>query len=227
MHNITGPRRIAHISMPDSSRPVYGTRHSTPKTARWVILFDSGFGSGLPSDTHMRRYFRVRTPLPTIHGVCLLLLTVGFLSGGMTTLPAFAALPHHANHEQHKEIETLEMQWRQAQLSNDVTVMDRLLADDYIGISASGTIETKAEALALRRAGALHITGLDLNDLKVRIYGDTAVVTSRADLQGTNGERDISGHYRYTRVYNRRFGQWKIVSFEASHIHDANEREKH
>jgi hypothetical protein len=141
--------------------------------------------------------------------------------------PAFAALPHHPKHEVHKEIEGLEMQWRQAQLDNDVALMDRLLADDYIGISASGIIETKAEALALRRAGTLHITQLDLNDLKVRIYNDTAVVTSRADVAGTNGASDISGKYRYTRVYNKRFGQWKIVSFEASRIHDASEREKH
>lgn len=119
------------------------------------------------------------------------------------------------------------MQWREAQLNNNVAVMDRLLADDYVGISANGIIETKAEALALRRAGTLHITQLDLNDLKVRIYGDTAVVTSRAELAGTNGASDISGKYRYTRVYNKRYGQWKIISFEASRIHDTNEREKH
>jgi ketosteroid isomerase-like protein len=174
----------------------------------------------------MRRHLRVRTSLSAIHRVCLLLFSVSFLSGGMTVQPALA-LPHHASHELHKEIEALEMQWRQAQLSNDVSAMDRLLADDYIGISSSGTIETKTEALALRRAGTLHITSLDLNDVKVRIYGDTAVVTSSADLKGTNGARDISGEYRYTRVYNRRYGQWKIVSFEASRIHDLNEREKH
>jgi ketosteroid isomerase-like protein len=210
-----------------SIRPVQGMQHSTLKIARQVFLFDSWFGSGLTSDTHMRSNDRVRTPFSAKNGVCLLLLSVGLFSPGWTVQPAFAALPHHANHELHKEIETLELQWREAQLSNDVSVMDRLLADDYIGISASGTIETKAEALALRRAGTLHITTLDINDLKVRIYGDTAVVTSRADLEGTNGTSSISGKYRYTRVYNRRFGQWKIVSFEASHINDANDREKH
>ncbi|QNI31256.1 nuclear transport factor 2 family protein [Alloacidobacterium dinghuense] len=199
-------------------------RLSKLKTARLAIFFDSYFRCGLPSSTQMGRQFRVRTPLSAPPGVCLLMLCF-FLWA--IAQPAFAALPHHPNHELHKEIETLEMQWRQAQLSNDVAVMDRLLADDYIGISASGTIETKPEALALRRAGTLHITTLDLNDLKVRIYGDTAVVTSQANLAGTNGASDISGKYRYTRVYNRRFGQWKIVSFEASRIHDSNEREKH
>jgi ketosteroid isomerase-like protein len=216
---------IAYSSMPGNFRPVPRLRRLTRKTARLVILFDSWFESGLPSDTHMRRHFRVRTSLSAIHRVCLFLFSVGVLT--LTVQPALAALPHHPNKELHKEIEALEMQWRQAQLNNDVSLMDRLLADDYIGISSSGTIETKTEALALRRAGTLHITNLDLNDLKVRIYGDTAVVTSRADLQGTNGARDISGEYRYTRVYNRRYGQWKIISFEASRIHDIGEREKH
>jgi ketosteroid isomerase-like protein len=174
----------------------------------------------------MGRQFRVRKQLSASPVVCLLLLCFALWT---LTQPAFAvpALPHHPSHELHKEIEALEMQWREAQLSNDVSVMDRLLADDYIGISASGIIETKPEALALRRAGTLHITALDLNDLKVRIYGDTAVVTSQANLEGTNGASNISGKYRYTRVYNRRYGQWKIVSFEASRIHDTNEREKH
>ena len=193
------------------------------KPARLTILFDSYFCGGLPSDTRMSRHFYGRNAFSAPPGVCLLMLC--FVLWALTP-PALAA-PHRPGKELHKEIEALEMQWRQAQLDNDVSVMDRLLADDYVGISASGIIETKAEALALRRAGTLHITQLDLNDLKVRIYGDTAVVTSRADLAGTNGASDISGKYRYTRVYNKRYGQWKIVSFEASRIHDTNEREKH
>jgi ketosteroid isomerase-like protein len=140
--------------------------------------------------------------------------------------PAFG-LPKRDNHAIHKQIEALEEQWRQAIISNNVTEMDHLLADDYIGISATGTVETKAQALAQRKAGTVVIKALDLNDLKVRVYGDTAVVTSKADLEGTNGQSDISGNYRYTRVYNRRLGEWKIVSFEASRIHDADARAKH
>jgi ketosteroid isomerase-like protein len=135
-----------------------------------------------------------------------------------------SALPHHEGRGLHKQIETLEMDWRNAVIGNDVSQMDHLLADDYIGISANGTVETKAQALALRKAGTMRISRLDLSDLKVRVYGDTAVVTSRASLQGSNGQSDISGNYRYTRVYNRRLGQWKIVSFEASRMHDADAR---
>ena len=105
--------------------------------------------------------------------------------------------------------------------------MDKLLADDYIGIGANGTIQTKPETLAMHRNGTLHIDQLDLTDTRVRVYGDTAVVTSKATLTGTNGDHSMNGEYRYTRVYNRRSGQWKIVSFESSRMHDSANRAKH
>jgi ketosteroid isomerase-like protein len=139
--------------------------------------------------------------------------------------PAWA-FPHRERTNVRKEIEALEQKWRQAILTNNVSDMDHLLADDYIGITSNGTVETKAQDLAQRRAGTVRITELDLSDMHIRVYGDTAVVTSKAQLQGTNGASDISGGYRYTRVYNRRLGQWKIVSFEASRMNDFDARAK-
>jgi len=170
-------------------------------------------------DTHMRRSVYGQGSLQQASVQVLFIMALCLVMAH----PAFA-LPHRDNHAIHKEIEALEQQWREAVIANDVTRMDQLLADDYIGISANGTVETKAQALALRKAGTVRIKALDLNDLKVRVYGDTAVVTSRANLEGINGQSDISGNYRYTRVYNRRYGQWKIISFEASRIHDADAR---
>lgn len=139
------------------------------------------------------------------------------------TTPAWA-MPGHHSRAVHKKIEALELEWRNAEVNNNVGLMDHLLADDYLGISANGTVETKAQELAQRRAGTVRIKSLDLSDIKVRVYGDTAVVTSTAQLVGVNGQSNISGDYRYTRVYNKRFGQWKIVSFEASRIHDVDAR---
>jgi ketosteroid isomerase-like protein len=162
-----------------------------------------------------------RRPSFTEASGCYLPLALAML---LLVPQAHAFFPRHDNRQVHKEVEQLEMEWRQAVLDNNASAMERLLADDYVGISANGTIETKAQVLAQRKAGTVHFTQLDLNDVKVRLYGDTAVVTSQADLQGKNGERDISGKYRYTRVYNRRFGQWKIVSFEASRINDNSDR---
>ncbi len=144
----------------------------------------------------------------------------------LAACPGSWALPRHETKAIRREIETLEQEWRQATLTNNVAEMNNLLSDDYIGITSNGTIETKAQAVAQRRAGTVRITKLDLSDIHVRLYGGTAVVTSVADLVGSNGDSDISGKYRYTRVYTRQRGNWKIVSFEASRVNDVDLRAK-
>jgi len=63
-----------------------------------------------------------------------------------------------------------------------------------------------------------------VSDRKLRFYGKTALVTSKANVIASNGSSDMAGSFRYTRVYvlNPQ-GQWKIVSFEASHIRDSGQ----
>jgi ketosteroid isomerase-like protein len=158
-----------------------------------------------------------RLPFQTVSKLALVLVFCCWAG-----LPAHAFFRHHDN--LHKEIETLELQWRGAQLNNNAAVIDRLLADDYLGISALGMLETKSDVLALTRGGTRKITELDISDVKIRIYGDTAVVTSKVDLVGKSEGRDISGRYRYTRVYTNRGGQWKIVSFESSRMPGSDDR---
>ena len=167
----------------------------------------------------MRAHSEHRWLFPTVGRPSLVFVVIFAFA-----IQAQAVFPHHEN--AHKEIEGLELDWREAQLTNNISAVERLLADDYLGISANGTLETKADELTRRRNGALHITQLDLSDIKVRIYGDTAVVTSKADVVGRNGDRDISGRYRYTRVYSNRDGQWRIVSFEASRVSGPEEGKK-
>lgn len=106
--------------------------------------------------------------------------------------------------------------------------MASLLSDDYTAITASGTLQNKEEALENLHATSRHITSLTISERKVRFYGETAVVTSLADLGGTNAEgSDVTGSYRYTRVYVRDAqGHWKIVSFEASRIREPGPRRK-
>jgi ketosteroid isomerase-like protein len=131
--------------------------------------------------------------------------------------PLVAGVPKTQKHERRHEIDHLEEAWRNAMLKDDSAAMSSLLADDYMAITPNGTLQTKDEALAnLHRA---HFTSLEISDRKVRFYGTTALVTSTADIQGTTPDGDISGSYRYTRVYvEGPPGVWKIVSFEANKI---------
>lgn len=134
------------------------------------------------------------------------------------------AMPLGERHEVRHEIDHLEDHWREAILSNNVAAMDALLASDYMAITSSGTLQSKDETLAKLRTGAFHIKSLEITDRKVRFYGSTALVTSRAEISGTTPDGDLNGSYRYTRVYARDpSGVWRIVSFEASRIRDEGE----
>jgi len=135
------------------------------------------------------------------------------------------ALPLYAGfaqkEENRHEIDRLEEAWRDALLTSNTKAMDALLADDYMGITPSGTLQTRDDTLDSLRSGRVHFTRLDITDRKVRFYGSTAVVTSQANIQASTPEGPVSGHYWYTRVYARNSqGEWKIVSFEASRVHE-------
>ena len=138
--------------------------------------------------------------------------------------PFQSGIPRTQKHETRHEIDQLEDVWRNALLKSNAAALDALLADDYMAITSSGTLQTRDEALANLRTGQLHFTSINISDRKVRFYRSTALVTSLAQVQGTFSGHDISGDYRYTRVYVRdEKGKWKVVSFEASRIRDNEE----
>ena len=141
-----------------------------------------------------------------------------------TASAATKPLPRAQKHEYRHEIDQVEEAWRTAILKGNATALDGLLAEDYTGITAKGAIQTKEQAVSNLRSGALQLTTLNISDRKVRVYGETAVVTSLAEITGAKKDSEATGRYRYTRVYVRNSaGQWKIVSFEASRIQEANE----
>jgi ketosteroid isomerase-like protein len=137
--------------------------------------------------------------------------------------PAFCAAwnqpLHEKKHDAKRQVEALEEEWRQAQLAGDVTVMDKLLSDDYIGISITGQVNTKAQQLDRMRMHRVALTRLDLGDRQVKLIGSIAIVTSRAEVEGTNEGTPVNGTFRYTRVYQHLpSGGWKITSFEATRV---------
>jgi ketosteroid isomerase-like protein len=166
----------------------------------------------------------VRRLLPGLTVITVLMLSVCAHPLQAGSRPPRPDLPKGQKHEMRHEIESLEAAWRDALMKQDAASMGNLLADDYMAITAYGTLQTKDQALANLRSGRMHFTTLQVSDRKVRFYGKTALVTSQAEVKGTTAEGDISGGYRYTRVYVRDAqGNWKVVSFEASKIRDPGE----
>ncbi len=126
------------------------------------------------------------------------------------------ALAQGSNVEQ--SIKALTEQLRQATLKGDAATLDKLLADDYIWIDSVGATRTKADALEGFKSGKLKYEALEFSDMKVRVYGDTALVNTTADSKGHLGDRQFSGQYRNIRVWVKGKGQWQIVSFQTTRI---------
>jgi len=115
-----------------------------------------------------------------------------------------------------REVVDMERQAREAILRRDASFSESALADDYVAITPLGQVTTKQDSVSARKSGQLRYETVDVSDMVVRVYGDTAVVTARADVKGHQLGEDFSGPYRYTRVWVRRGGHWQAVSYQAT-----------
>ncbi len=148
---------------------------------------------------------------------------IGFLAVfgvAALTLPAHSERPHRRHRDNYKhQVEKLEDVWRTAQLDGDVQAMDQLLSDDYVGITMSGQVVTKMQQLDRVKNRSTAITKYDLTDTKVKLIGTMAVVTSLANVEGSNDGQPMHGTFRSTRVYTRLpSGAWKVTNFEATRV---------
>jgi len=115
-----------------------------------------------------------------------------------------------------REIIDMERQAKDASLHRDADFSQRTLAEDYVAITPLGQVTTKQDSVSARKSGQLRYDTINVSDMVVRIYGDTAVVTARADVKGHQLGEDFSGPYRYTRIWVRRTGHWQAVSYQAT-----------
>lgn len=136
----------------------------------------------------------------------------------LTVVAATTALAQNGKAEQ--EVRQLMADLDQAILKSDVAFFERVLADDYLYASVDGKAKTRAEVLAEMRKEAekptYKITAVTSEDMRVRVSGDTAVVTAawKATTVGPESNpwepHDDAG--RYTTVLQKRGGRWVVVA---------------
>lgn len=117
-----------------------------------------------------------------------------------------------------QELIKLENEWADAWVKSDVAFHNRITADDYTWTSSWGMVFTKADNLALLKSGDDVITSWVLADMKVRVYGDAAVVTGRAIIKEMYKGKDVSGQERWTHTWIKRAGRWQCVASHSSEI---------
>lgn len=100
-----------------------------------------------------------------------------------------------------------------AGLRKDVAAIDAATAEDYVQIDMSGNIRDKATQMKRLGSSEVNMTSNTLDEVAIRVYGDTAVVTGRATAVGTiRGEP--YPRIRFTRIYVKRDGTWKVVLYQ-------------
>jgi ketosteroid isomerase-like protein len=129
------------------------------------------------------------------------------------TAPATSSAKDTAKAE--KELLQLERDWTQASLKGDATALGKILGDDWVGQGPAGTM-TKAQVLAELKSGDNKTDSITLGDMKVRVYGDTAVVTGSDDEKSSYKGKDTSGHYTWTDVFVKRKGYWEAVASQGT-----------
>jgi ketosteroid isomerase-like protein len=154
---------------------------------------------------HNSRWLLVLTLLPSL---------VGPVFARATHPQSNASAPR--DEEIVREIVDLERQAKEAALKRDAAFSEKTLADDYVAISPLGQVINKADTIAARKTAQLRYESIEVSEMVVRLYGNTAVVTARADVKGRELGEEFSGPYRFTRIWVRRSGRWMTVSYQAT-----------
>lgn len=110
------------------------------------------------------------------------------------------------------EVERVERELVAAIARTDLVTYDRIVADDYVAYTVSGQESTKPEIMASYRTGKRRYVSLSISDVKVRVFGETAILTARTSgTKVEDGGKPEPNTVRYFRVFTRRGGQWRAV----------------
>ena len=111
-----------------------------------------------------------------------------------------------------QEIIKLENQWNEALMHVDTDALDRLIAPEYAETGDKGQTSTKQEHISSVKSGEFKVSSAVLDDLKVRFYGNVAVVIGRNTTKEQYKGKDTSGAYRFTDTWAKRDDRWQCVA---------------
>jgi len=117
------------------------------------------------------------------------------------------------NSKSEQEVRQAIEKYRTALLQRDTPALEKIWADDYIFVNASGEVLTKAQRLANAKSGATTLDSINEEEnITVRVYQNSAVATSRVTIKGQYGGQPTSGQYRSTHVWVKGPAGWQLVS---------------
>jgi ketosteroid isomerase-like protein len=166
-----------------------------------------------------RNWYKIRddpvAPSPTIKELSMsrrFFLAPLLLLGCVTTLGAATG------DDVSKELQAAEKKWAAGAMKQDVTFMQSLVTDDYTMTNPVGQVVPGKVLLDKIKDSSFKVESLDYSDMKVRVYGDTAVVTGHLVCKGTWEGNDVGGDYAFTDTFSKIDGHWREVASQVTRI---------
>lgn len=154
----------------------------------------------------------------------LIAMTVmmGLCAGGALlqaqTKAADAKTPAASSGSVTEEITKIEKDWVAAVKAKDAAKLSEILADSWVGLGWDGKITDRPTNLAELKTSGNSLESFEMGPLRVRVFGNTAVVTGSDTEKSTEGGKDTSGKYIWTDVFVKQNGKWRAVSSQITKV---------
>jgi len=113
-------------------------------------------------------------------------------------------------------IRALELKWTESYKQHNIDILSSLLAEDFVITIEDGSIYSKAGYISHSADPATKVQVAELSDLKVRMHGDTAVVTGAYHEKGESNGKPYEYHDRLTDIWMKVGGKWQVVASQYS-----------
>jgi ketosteroid isomerase-like protein len=137
---------------------------------------------------------------------------------GLLSLGLAAGQQRSAANSVEDQIKKLEQDWAQAVVKEAAAAVDQYEADDIITTDPTGRVTDKPQDKTDLSLGDYKILSEELSELRVQVYGNTAVATATNAMKGTYKGQDLSGKYRFTDTWVKRSGKWQVVASQYTKV---------
>lgn len=109
-------------------------------------------------------------------------------------------------------IRSLEVKWTESYKTRNIEILSTLLADEFVITIEDGNTYSKAGYISHSADGTTHVQVAELSDLKVRMHGDTAIVTGAYHERGDSNGKAYEYRDRLTDTWMKIGGKWQVVA---------------
>ena len=153
----------------------------------------------------------------------LFTLTLMFCAGLIaTTSASVAAAQKPASHADMAKaadtVKELDTKRFESMTKNDLDTLASLLADDLVYCHSSAAVDGKTTYLDALRTGKTRYLSIEPSDVKVRVYGNTAIINGMAKLSVNSNGQTTNSSLRYTDVWVMRDNKWQMVTWQSTRL---------